>query len=405
MNASQQNGGGKDATQRDALLRAIFENSRDGILLAEVKTMRLSNANPAMCKMLGYAAEDIEHLELSDIHPPEAFESIRKDFERQARGEIEVAHDMPLIRKDGTVFYADINSTPFSLAGVVYMLGLFRDVTEMKEAKALLEAKDALLTDMSRMASIGGWEFDAETLKGTWTEEVAHIGSWHLDVSRDVLTWSDETHRIFGVKPGTSLTYEDFLAAIHPEDRAYVDAKWKAAMEGAPYDIEHRIIVNGEVKWVNERAELELNDKKELIGGIGTVQDITRQREAQETLLHTKQFTEAALDAQMDTFFLFDPATGKALRWNRTFRDVSGYTDAEIDAMPAPDSYYSPEDLERARATIPEILKAGRGTIEMELICKDGRRIPTEYRVSAVNDDHVPHLYRPRRYRSQTNGE
>jgi PAS domain S-box-containing protein len=109
-------------------------------------------------------------------------------------------------------------------------------------------------------------------------QAVAHTGSWRLDVQRNQLLWSDETHRIFGIPRETPMTYETFLSNVHPEDREYVDRKWMAALHGEPYDIEHRIIVNGEVKWVRERAELEFDSKGELKGGFGTVQDITERK-------------------------------------------------------------------------------------------------------------------------------
>jgi PAS domain S-box-containing protein len=115
--------------------------------------------------------------------------------------------------------------------------------------------------------------------------------------------------------------------------------------------------------------------------------DITERKEAEAQVRAEKEFTDTALDAQLDTFFLFEPATGKALRWNRAFRDISGYTDEEIAAQTAPASYYSPEDLERAETFVQKVLKEGTGTIELELICKDGCKVLTEYRVSAIMDD------------------
>ena len=116
-------------------------------------------------------------------------------------------------------------------------------------------------------------------------QEIAHIGSWHLDVTRNQLTWSDEVFRIFGVPKGTPLTYESFLGSIHPADREAVDKAWTAAMHGAPYDIEHRIVVSGALKWVRERAEVEFDKDGRAVEGIGTVQDITERKRAQEELL------------------------------------------------------------------------------------------------------------------------
>jgi len=120
-------------------------------------------------------------------------------------------------------------------------------------------------------------------------QAVAHTGSWCLDVQRNQLLWSDETHRIFGIPRETPMTYETFLSSVHPEDREYVDRKWMAALHGEPYDIEHRIIVDDEVKWVRERAELEFNSKGELKGGFGTVQDITERKQV-ENELRVKDF-------------------------------------------------------------------------------------------------------------------
>ncbi len=124
-------------------------------------------------------------------------------------------------------------------------------------------------------------------------QAVAHTGSWHLDVRRDELLWSDETHRIFGVPEGTPMTYETFLSSVHPEDREYVDRKWAAAQRGEPYDIEHRIIVGNEVKWVRERAELEFDSQGQLTGGFGTVHDIT-ERKMVENELRVKDFAVAS---------------------------------------------------------------------------------------------------------------
>ena len=106
-------------------------------------------------------------------------------------------------------------------------------------------------------------------------QAVAKTGSWRLDMQRNVLVWSDENHRIFGVPKGTPMTYEGFLAIVHPDDREYVDRKWKAGLRGEPYDIEHRLIVNGEVRWVRERAELEFSKDGTLLAGFGTTQEIT----------------------------------------------------------------------------------------------------------------------------------
>lgn len=137
-------------------------------------------------------------------------------------------------------------------------------------------------------------------------QAVAHVGSWRLDVRRNRLTWSEENHRIFGIPPGTPMTYETFLAAVHPEDREYVDRKWKAALQGEPYDIEHRIVVNGKVKWVREQAELEFDQEGRLRGGFGITQDITGRKKMEEILKEAHARTTAILNSISDSFFTLD---------------------------------------------------------------------------------------------------
>ena len=119
----------------------------------------------------------------------------------------------------------------------------------------------------------------------------------------------------------------------------------------------------------------------------GTFHDITAQKHAELAFRAEKEFTETALDAQKDTFFVFDPKTGEAVRWNRAFRDVSGYSDDEIRSMKAPESYYSKEDLKKATEAIGRLSGSETAILEMFLICKSGKTIPTEYIGSAIRDE------------------
>jgi PAS domain S-box-containing protein len=109
-------------------------------------------------------------------------------------------------------------------------------------------------------------------------------------------------------------------------------------------------------------------------------------KRAEEALKAEKEFTEAALNSQTDTFFVFEPSTGKALRWNKAFNRVSGYSDEEIRSMKAPDSYYNEEDLKKAALATEKVFNEGIATVELSLITKDGRSIPTEYTGSFIKD-------------------
>ena len=139
-------------------------------------------------------------------------------------------------------------------------------------------------------------------------QTVGNIGSWSLDVRKNELTWSDENHRIFGIQKGIPLTYETFLSKVHPDDREYVDRKWKMGLEGEPYDIEHRILVDSKIKWVREKAYIEFDKDGMVTDGFGITQDITERKKAEEALrlAHEIYFYPYILKRiQKIAFFLF----------------------------------------------------------------------------------------------------
>lgn len=109
-------------------------------------------------------------------------------------------------------------------------------------------------------------------------------------------------------------------------------------------------------------------------------------QESRDRLLEEKAFTDDLFNSTSDTIFVFEPATGKAIRWNEIFSRVSRYTDEEIASLKVPDSYYSQDDLQRAGEAMKEIFTEGRGAIELTLLTKDGGAVPFEYRASLVCD-------------------
>jgi PAS domain S-box-containing protein len=143
--------------------RAIFDCANDGILLADEEAKTFCIGNNAICQMLGYTLEEIKHLGVSDIHPKGDLPYVIEQFEAQVRGEVAVTKDLPVKRKDGSVFYADVNSSLVTLAGRRYLLGLFRDVTErnraeegLKEAKAFTESTLNSITDIFYSFDLSG---------------------------------------------------------------------------------------------------------------------------------------------------------------------------------------------------------------------------------------------------------
>ena len=139
--------------ESEARYRALFNASADGILIADLETRMFKYANPAICRMFGYSAEEMLKLGVGDIHPRTDLPSVIAKFKAQARGEITAAA-VPCLRKSGEIFYVDINTAKVSIDGRECNIGIFRDITErlkaeeaLKRTYADLEAEKKLLED------------------------------------------------------------------------------------------------------------------------------------------------------------------------------------------------------------------------------------------------------------------
>ncbi len=222
-------------------------------------------------------------------------------------------------------------------------------------------------------------------------QAVAHTGSWRLDVQKNELTWSDEAYRIFGVSKETPLTYESFLSYVHPDDKKYVDAKWKAALVGEKYDIEHRIIVEGQIKWVRERANLEFEKNGKLLGGFGTVTDITQRKLAEEELRkahdeleirvqqRTAELSQSEEKFRMmaenipDVFWISTPGVEKIIYVSPAYEEIWGRTCESLYESPQAfiETVY-PEDMENVRAALISSHTKGFWDLEYRIIRQDG---------------------------------
>jgi len=113
----------------------VFDSAADGIVIADLESKKFRRSNAAICRMLGYSKEEMKKLGVMDIHPKKDLPYVIDQFGRQAKGEFSMSCDLPVKRKDGSVFYADVNSATVKIAGKPYLMGFFRDVTERKEAE------------------------------------------------------------------------------------------------------------------------------------------------------------------------------------------------------------------------------------------------------------------------------
>jgi two-component system sensor histidine kinase UhpB len=118
-------------------------------------------------------------------------------------------------------------------------------------------------------------------------QQVGHVGSWERDLRTNQVTWSDELYRIFGLnadKP--DLSYQQFLNFVAPQDvdriRALVD---EAIRERRQFNCDYRItLANGSIRVMNDRGGVILDEEGTPIRLVGTAQDVTETRKAEQAL-------------------------------------------------------------------------------------------------------------------------
>ncbi len=118
-------------------------------------------------------------------------------------------------------------------------------------------------------------------------QRIAHLGNWNWDIPGNTIKWSDEIYRIFGLRPKEfKPTYEDFINYVHPDDREYLQqVVTEAINNGTYYNITHRIIRPDKTeRIVREQASVTLDNHGKAVQMVGTVQDISEQKIAEEKL-------------------------------------------------------------------------------------------------------------------------
>ncbi len=269
-------------------------------------------ANAIGAQRLGYedASEVVGKEPLKTIDPT-LHATIRERIRRTAAGEHNAPMELKIVTKRGVTRWMESASLPITLNGQPATLIVGQDITDRKEAEDALRESEGQLTR---------------------AQEVAHVGSWFLDIQSLRLTWSDETYRIFGLPIGIPMTDEAFLDCIHPGDFARQQEAWAKALQGAPYDIEHRIVRGDKVRWVRERAKVEHDTDGKPVRAIGTVQDITDQKMAILALEESEKKFRVIANYTYD-LELWVGTDGGLLWMNPAVERFTGYTVEECKAM------------------------------------------------------------------------
>ncbi|APW96510.1 histidine kinase [Halobiforma lacisalsi AJ5] len=186
---------------------------------------------------------------------------------------------------------------------------------------------------------------------------------------------------------GRELEEEPLERALPPAIADVVVPNYEAALEGQRASFEE--VIDGRTYQFHFTPVRDA--KGEVVAAMGMSQDVTERKETERKLRDRerrleqfKQYTDDVLDAIDDVFYVLDE-NGSFRRWNESLPTVTGYTDAEIDAMNAMELFEG-EDRETITTAIDEVFETGHTRVEAELVTKSGERIPYEFAASALEN-------------------
>ncbi len=296
------------------LLKTIIDTAPMRIFWKD-KELRYQGCNPAFATDAGEVdTADVLGKDDYQLGWKEQAELYRADDRRvMDSGISKLSYDEQQTTPDGKTIWLRTSKLPLRNAAneMTGVLGIYEDITERKQDEiALLRSEN----NLSR------------------AQAVAKIGSWHLDISTNRLELSEEAFRIFGIPRQEAVHLDTFFSAVHPDDREMVRQSWNEAIAGAAYDIEHRVVTDGETRWIRERAAIERGTDGRALFGVGTTQDIT-ERKRVEDLLKAQQ-TQIKLAAQVfaqgrEGIMICD-ARSNIIMANKAFAEISGYSEAEL---------------------------------------------------------------------------
>jgi len=352
----------------------IFNNASDGIIVVHMHDWKFSDANEKMCDLLGYAKEELLQLGISDIHTPEAIHFVAEQFEKLLRKETSTARSIPVLRKNGTEFFADISASTVVLGGREYVVGLFRDITERKKTEEIIrqsEAQYRLLADHMKdyvwlMDLNLQWQYispSIEKMLGYSLHELQQLSLDHILTEKSLKSALDR------------------FAAEMPKNMA--------SRETIPYEVVLELECrsrDGSDFWLECTFSIIRDANGKPVRLLGEGRDITERREAEEKIHQSEKKYRKILEDMQEGYFETDLA-GNLTFFNDSVCRIFGYSEEELMGMNYR-QYTDQEESKKVYQAYHDVYKTGKTNSEFgwQIIIKDGTRRYVEGSVSLLKD-------------------
>ncbi len=266
----------------------------------------------------------------------------------------------PLLKSDGSVDQVITTLT---------------DITQQKEVEEELRSGRELLAQAQKAAQLGCFDYD---------------------IKKDVIVWSTEMAEIYGTTlEAFGGKLKDWESMVLPDDLAATKATLATGIKAGEAYAEYRIRRQNdrEVRWLESRGRVLLDDRRQPIRLIGVSMDITDRKRAEESLLRSEAEFRIIFENAAIGMVLLDPS-GRPLRGNRSLQTMLGYTAEELAAFALVDVTH-PDDVALDRSLYREVVegKLDRYQIKKRYIRKDGKVRWARLTVSAFRNESAQFQY------------
>ena len=232
---------------------------------------------------------------------------------------------------------------------------------------------------------------EANNLALEEAQALTHLGSWQWNIADNKISWSDELFRIYGLKPQEfPIDFELFIDLIHPEDRERVQTIIGAAYaSGEPFKFEHRIILrNKKIRVLSGKGKSVRDQHGTLLRMVGTSQDITEQKKADQALHLSDERFKAVTAATNDIIYDFD-ITEQVMWFNEALYSGYGYPHSTVNLTQ--DWWLSKihsDNVARVSESIKKAMKGKRDRWEAEyrFLRHDGKYVDIRDRAYIIRD-------------------
>ena len=336
--------------QSEARYRGLVEDQSEMISLATVEG-ELRFVNHAYARQFGRTPLEMVGMNLLDQIPAAARPAVVEDLARAACLTTPTSNENQIVLADGRArWFSWTNRALRDEQGKVLIHSVGRDVEEREMAARRLRDSEARFRLLSESAPLGVF---SATRRGFCTYGNA---PWRA---------------IFGAEAAQERR-QTWFAAVHPDDRPTVAARWGAAAQrGDDVVLDFRVRQGATMRHVEVRARPKRDDKGRVQGFIGTAQDVTERTAILEALARNEDNLRRLYESTPAMLHSIDPE-GRLLMVSDLWLEKLGYQRPEVIGRRSTD-FMTADSRERARREVPAFFARGWSKeVNYEMVARDG---------------------------------